>query len=73
MTHLPDSMVGRHVGWVAPGTGRTGSGVVIADWRGTRTEDVISRQPTVSNLLLVEDDRGVRHSVPDWWIEKWND
>lgn len=65
-----EDLTGRRVHWVQPVIHKANSGTVLADWRGKTVEDIISREKTKSINLLVQDDRGVRHSVPDYWIEQ---
>ena len=65
-----EDLTGRRVTWVQPPQETVHTGTVLADWRGKPTEDVLTRERTVSTVLLVEDRDGVRHSVPDYWIEQ---
>ena len=65
-----EDLTGRRVTWVQPPQGIVRTGIVLVDSRGKSVEDILTRERTVSTTLFVEDGCGVRHSVPDYWIEQ---
>ena len=64
-----EDLSGRRVTWVQPTQEIVRTGIVLVDSRGKSTEDILTRERTISTTLMVEDGNGVRHSVPDHWIE----
>jgi hypothetical protein len=68
---LPENLEGRTIVWSAPtGEPLSGVGLVIADWRGRPTEDIMTRQPTIATTVTVEDAKGQRRTIPEFWIDE---
>jgi hypothetical protein len=70
---LPDDLVGRRLMWARAPHGTPQKGLVVADFRGKRTEDILTRRPTVSMTVVVEDARGQSHHIPWTWIVEVSD